>query len=121
MSAYVLCYRVPKTPLREALGQLDEAAQASRLAAWRGWFESMGERVVDRGQPIGDAHEVGNCGPETRVGGYSVVAADTLEEAIKLANGCPGLEWGGGVEVGEIVELPPASSARDREKKPSVA
>jgi hypothetical protein len=32
-----------------------------------------------------------------------VVTADSLEAAVALANGCPGLQQGGGVEVGATV------------------
>ncbi len=106
MATYLFTYRVPKTPLREVLARLDEAARAKRLSAWNDWFESMEASVIERGQPVADAHDVGNCGSDTRIGGYSLVTADNLEQAFRLARGCPGLESGGGVEVGELIELP---------------
>jgi hypothetical protein len=37
--------------------------------------------------------------------GYTVVKADTLEEAVQLAKGCPILAQGGTVEVRDIVEM----------------
>jgi hypothetical protein len=113
MATYVFTYRVPKTPLREVLAQLDETARAERLSAWNEWFESMRANVIERGQPVAEAHDVGTCGSETRIGGYSLVTADTLEEALRMAQGCPGLEWGGGVEVGELMELPLAPAKRE--------
>lgn len=36
------------------------------------------------------------------IGGYSIIKADTLEEACEMAKGCPGLASGGSVEVREI-------------------
>jgi hypothetical protein len=113
MATYVFTYRVPKTPLREALAQLDETARAERLSAWNGWFESIGANVIERGQPVAEAHDVGTCGSETRIGGYSLVTAEKLEDALRMAKGCPGLEWGGGVEIGELVELPLASAKQE--------
>jgi hypothetical protein len=73
-----------------------------RIAAWNGWFEDMADRVVERGKPVADARAIGNCGEGTRIGGYSIVTAKDLQEAVEVAKGCPGLGWGGGVEVGEF-------------------
>jgi hypothetical protein len=36
------------------------------------------------------------------IGGYSIVKAESLEEAVELAKGCPILTAGGNVEVREI-------------------
>lgn len=113
MTTYLFTYRVAKTPLREVLAELDEAARAERLSAWNDWFESMEASVIERGQPVADAHEIGNCGSETRIGGYSLVTADNLEEAFRMATGCPGVAWGGGVEVGELMELPLSPSKQE--------
>ena len=40
------------------------------------------------------------------VGGYIIVKADNLEEAIKLSNGCPTLAIGGKVEVRDVMQIP---------------
>ena len=117
MTQFLFSYRVPKTPLREALGELTEEQRASRIAAWNGWFDSMGASVLERGQPVGAAHEVGNCDGEMRVGGYSLVAAESLEQALRMAEGCPGVAWGGGVEVGELLELPLAPPRPEPERE----
>jgi hypothetical protein len=37
--------------------------------------------------------------------GYVVVTAGSLESAVALAKGCPGLPAGGRVEVGEILQM----------------
>lgn len=37
------------------------------------------------------------------IGGYMIVTASSIDEAIKLANGCPALENGGKVEVRDIM------------------
>jgi hypothetical protein len=39
------------------------------------------------------------------VGGYVIVKADTIDEALKLAEGCPILAVGGNVEVRNIMQL----------------
>lgn len=117
MPTYLFSYRVPRTPLREVLGELSEEQRASRIAAWNSWFDSMGANVIERGRPVGAAHAVGTCDGELRVGGYSVVSADSLDEAMQMAKGCPGVAWGGGVEVGELLDLPLASPPRGAERQ----
>jgi hypothetical protein len=92
MTQFLFSYRVPKTPLWEVLGELTEEQRASRIAAWNGWFDSNCASVLERGHPVAAAHEVGNCDGEMRVGGYSLVAAESLEQALHMAEGCcPGV------------------------------
>lgn len=45
--------------------------------------------------------------PKTRTpGGYSIVTADDLQSALSMANSCPAVTRGGGVEVGVLASLP---------------
>jgi hypothetical protein len=102
MSRFLFSYRIPS----------DYAPGSGDVrAAWAAWFEQLGESVVDRGNPIFERSTIGNCGPDTALGGYSLVDADDLESAVALAKGCPGLVSDGGVEVGEITALNPAPSS----------
>jgi hypothetical protein len=106
MPTYLLSYRVPKTPLLEVLAERSEEQRASRAAAWNSWIDSIGDNLVERGRSVGAAHAIGNCDGEMRAGGYSLVAAKNLEEAVRMAEACPWcMGWGGGVEVGELLEL----------------
>jgi hypothetical protein len=75
------------------------------MAAWNAWFEQLGAHLVDRGNPVFERTALGNTGPDTQLGGYTLLTADTLEAAVSLAAGCPLLEEGGGVEVGVLTEL----------------
>jgi hypothetical protein len=87
------------------------------MAAWEGFFEQIGPSVVDPGQPVFERTTVGEVGPTTQLGGYSIVDAPTLEDAVGLARACPSLTRGGGVQVGLLAELPPdhvASRLRER-------
>jgi hypothetical protein len=63
--------------------------------------------VLDVGNPIFSREAVGDCSSaKTVLGGYSIVEADSLEDAVELASRCPGIEhYRGGVEVGEITQL----------------
>ena len=97
MPNYVFTYRKP-------LGYQPSPESAP---AWMAWFDGMGERVVEIGQPVGGVATLGTCDPSTtELGGYSIVRADDLATARALAEGCPQLGRGGGVEVGELLEVP---------------
>jgi len=77
------------------------------------WFDT--ERLAARVERASRSPKHGraaNCGANTRIGGYSVVKAEDFDAALTLAEGCPGLEWGGGVEAGEFVELAGLASSR---------
>jgi hypothetical protein len=100
MSTFVFTYR---KPTNYTMGTGDG------MAAWSAWFESMGDRLVDLGKPVAAATTIGDCGRDLRqLGGYSVVEADDIDGAIALANGCPFVDLGGGVEIGELADLPTA-------------
>src|SRR6201998_1428296 len=72
------------------------------MAAWAAWFDSMGESLSDRGNPVFGSAKLGNCGAETRPGGYTFANTEDLESAAALAKGAPALEAGGGGEGGAI-------------------
>lgn len=97
MAQFVLTYRNPKgyRPTPETTG------------AWMAWFDSMGDQLVDLGKPVVERSLVGYCASEgTELGGYSVVRAGDIDEALTIAKGCPHLDRGGGVEVGLLGEVP---------------
>ncbi|MGA8725756.1 MAG: hypothetical protein WB565_11990 [Acidimicrobiales bacterium] len=97
MPTFVFSYRGPA-------GYIPNAETSS---AWRAWFDSMGNQLVDLGKPVVGLDTVGNTSSEsTELGGYSVIRADSLEAAKVIAKGCPQLDRNGGVEIGELGEVP---------------
>ena len=83
-------------------------AMYAQFNAWREQFKSQlsdlggrlgaGRLVTPQPAPDGPIVEV-----KELVGGYMVVSADSLDEAIRVASACPGLlRPGSGVEVIEI-------------------
>ena len=81
-----------------------EAAQQEAMAAWGAWFGSLGDAVVDGGAPFGPSAAVGG-GATSGLTGYSILQADDLAGALKLAEGCPVIEDGGSVEVYETIDV----------------
>ncbi len=86
----------------------------SMTQKWMDWIGGMAARnkLTDRGNPLGSGGKVvrpGNVvtdGPYTEIkeliGGYTLVKAESIDEAAELAKGCPILLLGGNVEVREI-------------------
>jgi hypothetical protein len=95
MTSYLFSFRTPA----------DYQPGAIDTAEWEKFFEGIGTGVQDVGNPIFDRRPVGHTGADTVLGGYSVIGAESLEEAVRLAGGCPLIEVGGGVEVGEITPV----------------
>ena len=82
----------------------DDAERDAVMAKWGQWFGQIGSAVVDGGGPTATAKTVrkgGSVGDGGSLGltGYSIVAANSLDEAVELAKGCPALEGGGAVDV----------------------
>jgi uncharacterized protein YndB with AHSA1/START domain len=75
------------------------------FAAWTTWFTELGDSLVDRGNPAFSQTTLGNGGPGTVLGGYTLITAGSLEEAAALAAGHPLLARGGGIEIGELTPL----------------
>ena len=72
---------------------------------WMAYFARMGDRFADGGAPIGPQKTVGKH-PDTRVAGYSIVNAASLDEAVKLTDGHPHIKAGGSIEVCETMPIP---------------
>jgi hypothetical protein len=88
----------------------DEDERNAQYAQWGKWFQELGSAVVDGGPAMGSAKTVDpdgtvSDGGSRALSGYSVVSADSLDEAVELARGCPVLEIGGAVDVYEAIGM----------------
>jgi hypothetical protein len=103
MANYVLVYRggsMAETP----------EEQQKVMESWGAWFGSLGASVVDGGAPFGPSASIASDGSTTDGGasaltGYSVLAADSLADALTKAKGCPVLSAGGSIEVYEPLPM----------------
>ena len=105
MPKFILSYRSAK--------EYDTLADPGALPAWATFLnEVIAPNVIDPGWPVFEPSAVvGEAGPSTELGGYSIVTAGDLEAAVSIAQRCPTIERGGGVEVGVLVDLPPKHPA----------
>ena len=98
MANFVLAYK------GGGIAETDEEREAA-LQAWGAWFGGLGQAVVDAGNPFSSSKVVGGNGNTSGLTGYSIISADSLDGASKLAEGCPVLTSGGSVEVYEILPV----------------
>ena len=86
------------------------------MQQWFAWVNDLrqrniyaaGEALLPEGKTVRKQNLVTD-GPfaesKELVGGFFVVKANSLEEAIELAKGCPDLPFGGTVEVREVMKF----------------
>jgi hypothetical protein len=97
MNTYLLVHRQPH----------DYTGNPEAAAAWEDWFGKLGDALVDKGNAVLSGRSVvGEAGTVLPLGGYTIVSAADLEEATRLAGGCPILPEGGAVEVGLLSPVP---------------
>src|SRR5262245_1916708 len=81
-----------------------EAGQAV-MADWMSYFQKMGDKIVDGGAPLGPHKTVGRK-KSTSPSGYSIINAESLDDAVTLTKGHPHLKSGGTIEVCETQPIP---------------
>jgi hypothetical protein len=88
------------------------------MQKWMDWFKGLGEKghIKDRGQPLertgrlvtGRQKNVTD-GPFAEakdvVGGYTLIDARDLDQAVELSKGCPIFERDGAVEVRPVMKM----------------
>src|SRR5262245_40175729 len=101
MANYLLLYTGGKMPE-------SAAEQTAVLGAWQKWFGELGAGLVDGGNPftttaktVSSDGNVGDGPVGTMASGYSVIKANSLDEAVAMAKGCPVLLGGAKVTVYE--------------------
>jgi hypothetical protein len=98
---YLLLYR------GGSMGQ-SEAEQKAAMQEWESWFGKLGSAVVDGGNPftasaktISKEGKVSNGTGGPMPSGYSILKANSLDEAVEMSKGCPVLKGGAEIMVFE--------------------
>ena len=103
MSDYVLIYEggsMPGTP----------EAQKQSMDEWGAWFTTLGSAVKDQGNPFGEAAKTvasdGSVSDDRSAAtGYSILTADSVDEATTLAKGCPALQGNASIRIHEVFNV----------------
>ncbi|MSP74941.1 MAG: hypothetical protein EXR12_02270 [Rhodospirillaceae bacterium] len=102
MPNYILAYHPGKMP-----GSPEEGAKLR--ASWKTWVDGVGDAMVNPGTPLGkswtvSAGGVSDDGGPNPLMGFSVVKADSIDAALRLAKACPHLAIGS-IEVAEMKQM----------------
>lgn len=86
----------------------DPAAAQQMLSAFQAWLAEVGSAMRDPGAPLGPATTVSadaetNGQAEAAIGGYTIVEAASLEDAVGLVRTHPFLQRGGSLQVNEAI------------------
>jgi len=88
-----------------------EEQQASVMAEWGAWYGKMGEAIVDPGNPFAASKQVSDKGvsdgsaSSTPATGYTIISADSLDEATAKVQDHPHLKHDGQVSVYETFKM----------------
>ena len=84
-------------------------AQDAAMGAWNAWFGTLGDALVDGGNPIAQTKAISPDGSvmdaTSAPSGYTVIKADSLDAAVSLSKGCPVLGGGAVILVSETTPL----------------
>ncbi len=88
----------------------DEAQQKAVMQEWMSWFGMLGSNLVDQGNPfnpmamsISSDGKVSNGSVGGMASGYSIIKANSMDEAVSRAKTCPVLKSGARITVYETV------------------
>jgi hypothetical protein len=113
MKEFLLVFRTDYSNMPK---RTTEEAQMVTLQ-WMDWIKNISakNKLVDRGNRLNDSgrvlksKDVITNGPYTdikeSIGGYTLIKANSYDDAIELSKGCPILSFGGTVEIREISPL----------------
>lgn len=71
-----------------------DSSEAGDNKAWGAWFGKLGSKLVDPGNPFNEGGQAVYSGGVMQVQspaatGYSIVNADSMDEATEMAKDCP--------------------------------
>ena len=104
MTEYVITYFGGNPP-----ASVEEGAQ--NMQEYRQWMNSLGESAVSSANRLKNTQTIasnGVCdkGSATQMSGFTIIKADTKDDAMSIAQACPFLKkTGGTLEVGELMVM----------------
>jgi len=115
MSQFLYLYRAEPAARTQAMSP--ERAQQN-MQRWMKWMQELDAKghLKDRGQPLENGGKVVRGQQKTvtdgpyaeakdLVGGFSLIEAQSIDQAVELSRGCPILEGGGSVEVRPVMKI----------------
>ncbi len=94
MKKFMVMYHAPIDALQQTAGASKEEMEEG-MKAWMVWAEKCGDKLVDIGTPLANGvkllYQKDSQDSERQVCGYSILQAESIEEASELLDGHPHL------------------------------
>ena len=95
MKKFMIIYHMPESAL-EGIERTAETREEG-MKQWFDWRDRMGDKLLDFGSPLSYGTKIAPDGSTSsdgsNVAGYSIIQAESLEDAQKLLEGHPHLGW----------------------------
>jgi hypothetical protein len=102
MKKFIVTYLAPIDAAWKTAESTQEDMEKG-MEAWMKWAEKCGNKLVDFGTPLGNGVTLGPGGSSVSSGskiiGYSILQADSMEEATDLLKDHPHLDWNAACEI----------------------
>lgn len=110
MKDFIVIYHAPAEALAGAMDTTPEAA-AEGMKAWQTWADRIGSSLKDMGKPLGFGQKLNVDGSaefsNRGVCGYSIIQADSMEDAKSKMAGHPHISgWDASCEIELHESLP---------------
>jgi hypothetical protein len=106
VAKYLVLYRSNVSAPEQMAAGSPEDAQAG-MELWMQWSAKAGSAIVDLGSPLSATGVVGGPGkPDSSIGGFSVLEADSQSALEKLLDGHPHLQSPGDPSIETLEFLP---------------
>jgi len=81
------------------------------MSKYREWLSSLGDSAISPANPIMNTNTINSdgtvtSGSITSMSGFTIIEADSMDPAIKIAKRCPFLDIGGSLEISELIQMP---------------
>ena len=104
MAKYLITYSGGSQPD----GMTDEQ-KAEVMQAWMAWYNALGDAVTDFGNPTGASKVIVPGGVISDgapgITGYSLISADSLDDAAEACRQHPHLDGGGTITIHETFDI----------------
>ena len=110
MKKYIALYLAPVTVLEQMMKNSTKEDQKKGMKAWTDWMDEHKSSIVQMGAPLGKTKTVTSSGitdTKNEVCGYTVVEADSHQEAAELFESSPHLTMmqGATIDVIECMDM----------------
>ncbi len=105
MPKFIFTYHGGNKPETPEQGQ-------KNMEDWKKWAAELGSALINPGTPVGatkvlNKHGISGEPSPHPIAGYSILEANSMEEALELLKDCPHIHlMDGTLEVSEMMEMP---------------